>query len=381
MAQGFLAQGTGAVTSVARPTEPTIGTATTSGSTTDVTLTFTPSVYGGTATSYVITKTSTTTGAVTGTQQTTTASPVTVTGLSGGASYSFKIKPQNANGLGSRFSGDSSAVTTPVVYSLQLTANNTQSYTIPTGYNFMSAYVAGGGGSGGNGINATGGSAAAGGGGAGGYGAGFTAFKGVAVSPGQAYTITVAAAGGISKVTSPNAVDLGTANAGSSNAGGTGSSNVGGAVNVSGAAGGAAVASRPEAGNQFFGTPGNAGSAAATSAVDLSATGLPAVSVNVGGGGSGGGGGATNSGQGWGAPGGAGATGGGKGGAGGGPAGIHTSNQPYWSFVYGEQGYAGSAGAGGGGGGGGGGNYQGNQRGSGASGGAGGAGQILIYLA
>jgi hypothetical protein len=380
MAQGFLAQGTGAVTSVARPTEPLIGTATTSGSTTDTTLTFTPSVYGGTATSYVITKTSTTTGAVTGTQQTTTASPVTVTGLSGGASYTFTVRPQNANGLGSRSSGSSAAVTTPVVYSLQLTANNTQSYTIPTGYNFMSAYIAGGGGTGGSGINATGGAAAAGGGGAGGGGAGFTAFKGVAVSPGQAYTVTVAAAGGISKVTSPNAVDLGTANAGSANTAGTGSSNIAGAVNVSGGAGGAAVASRPESGNQFFGTPGNAGSAAATTSVSLSETGLPAVSVTVGGGGSGGGGGATNSGSSWGGLGGAGATGGGKGGAGGGTSGT-TSSQPYWSQVYGETGYAGSAGAGGGGGGGGAGNYQGNQRGSGAAGGAGGAGQILIYLA
>ena len=148
MAQGFLAQGSTPVTSVARPTEPTIGTATTSANTTDAVLTFTPSVYGAAATSYVITKTSATTGAVTGTTQTTTASPVTVTGLSGTSSYTFTVRPQNANGLGSRSSGSTAAVTTPTVYSLALTATNTQSYSIPTGYTRMAAFVIGGGGAG-----------------------------------------------------------------------------------------------------------------------------------------------------------------------------------------------------------------------------------------
>jgi hypothetical protein len=59
MAQGLFSQGT---TSVARPTEPSTAASTNDAtlSTSDITVTYTPAVIGGVATSYVITATNNT---------------------------------------------------------------------------------------------------------------------------------------------------------------------------------------------------------------------------------------------------------------------------------------------------------------------------------
>ena len=111
MAQGLFSQGT---TSTARPTEPSTVTTSTSATTTDVVVSFTPSVYGPAATSYIIigthvdARTSTTT---------TTGTSATLGSQAGGRAYVYTVRPQNANGTGSRVQ-TSQAVTTPVVVAL-----------------------------------------------------------------------------------------------------------------------------------------------------------------------------------------------------------------------------------------------------------------------
>jgi len=96
------------------PGAPTIGTATaTSYSTATVAFTA-PTCTGGLAiTGYQAVCVSTGTNTGTG-----SSSPITVTGLSGATTYTFKVRAQNAIGYGS-YSGNSNSITTPVQPSSQ----------------------------------------------------------------------------------------------------------------------------------------------------------------------------------------------------------------------------------------------------------------------
>ena len=158
------------------PQAPTIGTATTSAGTTDVTVTWTLGNNGGknltaiTITPFLngVTPETATTAA------TTTATSATVTGLTANSAYTFKVKAANANGTGL----DSSA---------------TSSVTTPSLINVGYLVVAGGGG---------GGSGGGGGGGAGGLRSTVTATGGggslesaLTLIRGTNYTVTVGAGG------------------------------------------------------------------------------------------------------------------------------------------------------------------------------------------
>jgi hypothetical protein len=249
------------------PQAPTIGTATTSGVTSDVTVTWTLGNNGGknltaiTITPYL----NGTTAQTATTAATTTATSATITGLTQGSSYTFKVKTTNANGI----SNESSA---------------TNSITVPGYITVDYLVVAGGGGGGGN----TSGNASVGGGGAGGLRSTVTATGGggslesaLTLAKGTNYTVTVGGGGAGGVYNSTDAVNgtdsvfgsitsIGGGHGGSVVPGpawdnpGSGGSGGGGGGN--GANGGAGTANQGYAGGQGPGGGGGAGEAGDTDA-------------------------------------------------------------------------------------------------------------------
>lgn len=126
------------------PDAPTIGTATPA-SATSVSVTFTaPSnVGGGSITSYLV---------ISSGGQTTSGStsPITVTGLTTGVSYAFRVFATNAFGTSSA-SAESNSVTLVPAGQQAYTAAGTYSWVAPTGINSVSVVTVGAGGSGGGG--------------------------------------------------------------------------------------------------------------------------------------------------------------------------------------------------------------------------------------
>ena len=124
------------------PQAPTIGTATTSGATTDVAVTWTLGANGGqnlsaiTVTPYL----DGTTAQTPQTAATTSSTTHTFTGLTGGSSYTFKVKTTNANG-DSAESAATNSVTIPTLFSAD--------YLVAAGGGGGGARVGGGGGAGG----------------------------------------------------------------------------------------------------------------------------------------------------------------------------------------------------------------------------------------
>jgi hypothetical protein len=163
------------------PQAPTIGTATTSGVTSSVTVTWTLGNNGGKNLSS-ITITPYLNGTTAQTSQTavsTSSTSHSFTGLTMGSAYTFKVKTTNANGTG-------------------LESNATNSVTIPTIISVNYLVIAGGG-AGGGGSN---GGDQSGGGGAGGYrtsagtsGAGSPAESALSLTGGANFTVTVGAGG------------------------------------------------------------------------------------------------------------------------------------------------------------------------------------------
>lgn len=163
------------------PQAPTIGTATTSGVTSDVTVTWTLNNNGGknlTAIEVVPYLNGTTAQTAT-TAATTTATSAVISGLTMNSSYTFKVRTVNANGTGLESSATNS-VTVPLFVVVD--------YLVIAG---------GGGGSGGQDAYTYGG-----GGGAGGYrtsagtsGANSSAESSLAINKGTNYTVTIGAGG------------------------------------------------------------------------------------------------------------------------------------------------------------------------------------------
>jgi hypothetical protein len=87
------------------PDAPTIGSATDGGTGTTALVSFTPALTGGTPSSYTVTSTP---GSITSTGS---SSPLTVSGLTTGTSYTFKVKAANSAGIFSPESSASNSVT------------------------------------------------------------------------------------------------------------------------------------------------------------------------------------------------------------------------------------------------------------------------------
>ncbi len=158
------------------PGVPTIGTATAGGNNC-ASVTFTAPACAGVPapiTGYTATSTP---GCVTASGA---ASPLTVTGLTTGTSYTFKVKAQNATGFGA-CSAASNSITAAVVTCATYTTPGTYSWVAPTGVTSVAAVVVGGG---------AGGSTCRGGG-----GAGLSWKNSISVTPGSSYTVVVGAGG------------------------------------------------------------------------------------------------------------------------------------------------------------------------------------------
>ena len=166
-------QAKGASTWPQLPGAPTIGTATALGPT-SASVPFTaPSCtgYPATITGYTATSTPgcfTSTGA---------SSPLTVTGLTSGSTYTFKVKATNGTGTGP-CSAASNSLTMPVPGSQSYTTPGTYTWVAPSCVSRISIVAVGAGGNGGNG-------------GKGGGGGGLAYRNNVTVVPGGSYTVVV----------------------------------------------------------------------------------------------------------------------------------------------------------------------------------------------
>jgi len=314
-----------------KPSVPTVGTFTSTGTTTG-TLTFTaPANNGGlTVTSYTATSSP---GGLTFTLNQAGSGTFNISGLTAGTAYTFTVVANNANGSSTASSASNSATTFPIEQAI----NNTSTYTVPAGVNRIAAWVFGPGASGNAGTNN-------GSSGNGGYGGGLVGFKDLVVTPGQAFTVTVGTAGGTTSFGNIASVTQ------------NGTSNVAGHVSQSGGAGGAGGV-----GNDSTNRVGAPGGSINTN-LSLSVSGIPSYSASGGGGG--GAKALTQHGEG-----GGGAAGTPRGGHGGGAARI--AQPPIINAGAGGSGTAPGGGAGGGGGG-----LSGYNA---AGGGTGGSGRVLVY--
>lgn len=160
------------------PGAPTIGTATTTGSTT-ATVTYTAPASNGGATITLYTATSSPAGG-SGTLATSGSGTITVTGLSGSTSYTFTVTATNAIGQSAASAASNSITTTAVAGSQSYTCSSgTFTFVVPSGVTSISVVAVGGGSPGGN---TTGG----------GGGGGSLAYKNnISVTPGNSITVKV----------------------------------------------------------------------------------------------------------------------------------------------------------------------------------------------
>jgi hypothetical protein len=284
---------------------------------------FTPTTKGGNVVSYTVISTP---GSFTASGA---SSPLTITGLTNGTSYTFKVRATNATGT-SAYSSESASITAAAAsWVLGVTANSTQAYSLPSGVSQLGIYAFG---AGQNGSGQSG-------------GAGGNAYSGIVNLPpaGHTATITVGASAGATSSFGSYLDSNGGGNASpktAGNGGGNGGGGTGGNLTLTG----------PGNTYAYGGGGGNGGNGNGTPPNDL----WDGYSVHAGG----------NGGNAGGSP---------YGGGGGGGSGQHMSfNYRNASWNYGSNG-GGTGGAGNGlsGGGGGGGN--------GGAGGAGGAGRVIVF--
>lgn len=166
----------------AAPGAPTIGTAT-AGTNNCASVAFTAPACTGRYPSGVATYTAISTpGCFTASGA---ASPLTVTGLTSGTSYTFRVRATGNNGLTGCFSGASNSITATVVTCTTYTSAGTYTWVAPTGVTSVAVLaIGGGGGASGSFTNARGGS-----------GGGLAYRNGLAVTPGNSYTVVVGAGG------------------------------------------------------------------------------------------------------------------------------------------------------------------------------------------
>jgi hypothetical protein len=316
-------------------------------------------------TSYTVTSSP---GGFTGTGS---SSPITVSGLTNGTSYTFTVRASHATGQ-SAASAASNSVTPVAVYSLASQFSSSGNYTVPSGVTLiaLAGASAGGGGSVG------GGGAAASGGSGGGSGATFIYYD-YPVVPGDVIGITIGSSGtsgnsqfrgnaaGTTTVNSSRNGNLITANGGDGANGSPGTSPAGGNVNGSGTLLGRFQGASGGAG-------GGGGGAGSAGTITSNITGISSFSGGGGGGAGGNGGIFPNSPNGNVGAQGGGSPSGGAGGSGGPASSGGASN--------GASGSNAGVGGGGGGGGSGGWSIPADAVGSPGSGGTGGSSTILVYI-
>lgn len=159
------------------PDAPTIGTAT-AGTNNCAAVTFSAPACTGKYPAGVSTYTATSTpGNFTASGA---ASPLTVTGLTTGTSYTFKVKANGSNGLTGPCSAASNSITATVATCAAYTSGGTYSWVAPTGVTSVAVVVVGSGGYNGSGTQGAGGGA--------------LAYKNaITVTPGNSYTVVVGA--------------------------------------------------------------------------------------------------------------------------------------------------------------------------------------------
>ena len=302
---------TNSVTVSTVPQAPTIGTATDLNNGTGASITFTPGATGNSAiTSYTVTSSP---GGFTGTGS---SSPVTVSGLTGGESYTFTVRANNANGTSLSSSASNLVVITPGYTEFTSSGNWTPS-SYPATYR---AYILGGGAGLGNyGLATTENieSFGAGGGGGGGY---FTTSNLVTINSGSVLvTIGNAAVG----ANNGGTTSFGAFNASGGSVGGAGSASTGSASGGSGGAGGSGGGG---GGKYTY----NAANGFGANRVNAGVGGTNGSSGGAGGGGAGAGSGVAQS----------------PSGGSGGEGGISTENPGYNGFTVGNSTYAAGRGVG-----------------------------------
>ena len=177
----------------AGPGAPTIGTVTVA-SATSVSVPFTAPACAGvpaTITGYTATSTP---GCITGTAA---SSPITISGLTTGTAYTFKVKAQNIIGFGPCSAASNSVTPAIPISCATFTTPGTFSWVAPTGVTSVAVVTVGGGG--GSAIGRSVFCCCAGvtyyQGGEGGGGGGLGYLNGIPVTPGTSYTVTVGAGG------------------------------------------------------------------------------------------------------------------------------------------------------------------------------------------
>jgi hypothetical protein len=162
------------------PDAPTIGTATAGDTTASVAFTAPANVGGSAITSYAVQSTPGGIGA------TGSSSPITVSGLTNGTAYTFRVTALNSYGP-SPASASSNSVTPAIVQGQQAyTTAGTYSWVAPAGVTSVSVVAVGGGG--GAGYQCCFGGLAGGGG-------GLRYYNSYAVTPGSSYSVVVGAGG------------------------------------------------------------------------------------------------------------------------------------------------------------------------------------------
>lgn len=164
------------------PNPPTSVVATKTATIGAISVAFTAPTAGYTPTSYTVTSSP---GGITGTGS---SSPITVSGLTGGTSYTFTVTSTSAEGT-SAASSASSAVAAPTT--LSTTFNTSGTWTNP-GVSAVEVLVVGGGGGGGFGSS----NSSAGWGGGGGGAGGVRYSSSLSISPNTNYSVTVGGGGG-----------------------------------------------------------------------------------------------------------------------------------------------------------------------------------------
>lgn len=175
----------------AAPGAPTIGTAT-AGTNNNASVAFTAPACTGRFPAGITNYTAISTpGCITATGA---SSPVTVTGLTTGTSYTFRVRANGANGLSGPLSAASNSITATIKTCETFTTAGSYTWVAPAGVTSVAAIAVGGGGRGAA-AYCIGCSFSAG---AGGGGGGLAYRNAHSVTPGTSYSLVVGAAGGVS---------------------------------------------------------------------------------------------------------------------------------------------------------------------------------------